>query len=117
MASGTTAGSRGRLGVWQAGTAALRGRQLLCDAPQTPPPCPDDMVGSLASVVLPWSDEPLIMPQGLDPLQVALWERHRVEVPVMRWPQPKLRLLRISPQAYNDERQYAHLADLIRTSV
>ena len=35
----------------------------------------------------------------------------------MRWPAPKLRLLRISPQAYNDIGQYAHLADLLKTHV
>jgi len=96
---------------------ALRGRALLCEALGTAPPAPESMIGSLASVVLPWSDEPLIMPQGLDPLQLALWERHRIEVPVMRWPQLRLRLLRISPQAYNHEGQYAHLAKVVQTLV
>jgi isopenicillin-N epimerase len=96
---------------------ALRGRDLLCAALGTAQPAPDAMIGSLASVVLPPSNEPTISPQGLDPLQVALWERHRIEVPVMRWPQPHLRLLRISPQAYNDEGQYAHLAEVVQTLV
>lgn len=96
---------------------AMRGRALLCEALGTDPAAPESMIGSLASVVLPWSDEPPVMPQGLDPLQLALWEQHRVEVPVMRWPHPKLRLLRISPQAYNDEGQYAHLASLVQTLV
>ena len=96
---------------------AMRGRALLCEALGTDPAAPESMIGSLASVVLPWSDEPPAMPQGLDPLQLALWEQHRVEVPVMRWPHPKLRLLRISPQAYNDEGQYAHLASLVQTLV
>ena len=96
---------------------ALAGRDLLCEALGVTPPAPDAMIASLASVVLPWSEEPLIQPQGLDPLQVTLWDLHRVEVPVMRWPAPSLRLLRISPQAYNDIRQYRYLADLLKTYV
>ena len=96
---------------------ALAGRELLCQALGTAAPTPESMIGSLASVVLRWSDEPLIQPQGLDPLQLTLWNHHQVEVPVMRWPAPKLRLLRISPQAYNDIGQYAHLADLLKTHV
>jgi isopenicillin-N epimerase len=51
-----------------------------------------------------------VPPLGLDPLQVALFDRHRIEVPVMRWPQPPLRMLRISPQIYNSIGQYEYLA-------
>jgi hypothetical protein len=69
------------------------------------------MIGSLASVVLPWSDAPGIGPHGVDPLQVELWTRHRIEVPVMRWQHPRVRLLRISPQIYNQPGQYELLAE------
>jgi len=96
---------------------ALAGRALLCEALGAAPPAPESMIGSLASVILPWSDQPLLEPHGIDPLHAALWERHRIEVPVMRWPAPKLRLLRISPQIYNDLGQYAHLAEVLRTLV
>jgi isopenicillin-N epimerase len=60
--------------------------------------------------VLPWSDAPGLGPHDLDPLQVELWERHRIEVPVMRWRAPRVRLLRISPQIYNQIGQYEMLA-------
>jgi len=96
---------------------AVAGRALLCEALGAAPPAPESMIGSLASVILPWSDQPLLEPHGIDPLHAALWEQHRIEVPVMRWPTPKLRLLRISPQIYNDLGQYAHLADVLRTLV
>lgn len=96
---------------------ALAGRALLCEALGAAPPAPESMIGSLASVILPWSDQPLLEPHGIDPLHAALWEQHRIEVPVMRWPTPKLRLLRISPQIYNDLGQYAHLAEVLRTLV
>lgn len=94
-------------------TLALRGRDLLCDALGTEPPCPEACIGSLASVVLPATDRALVPPLDLDPLHVWLWDEHRVEVPVMHWPHPRLRLLRISPQAYNSLEQYAHLAGLV----
>ena len=46
------------------------------------------MIGSLASVVLPDSLEPLQPPLGLDPLHVDLFERFAIELPVTRWPSP-----------------------------
>ena len=96
---------------------ALAGRRLLCEALGVAPPAPETMIGSLASVPLPWTDEPLESPEALDPIQVALWEQHRIEVPVMRWPALGARLIRISPQAYNDIQQYAYLADVLKTIV
>jgi isopenicillin-N epimerase len=89
---------------------ALAGRELLCAALGTKPPAPAAMLGSLAAVVLPPSAAELVPPHGLDPLQVRLFEQHRIEVPVMRWPSPPLRLLRISPQIYNSHEQYEYLA-------
>jgi isopenicillin-N epimerase len=95
---------------------AMLGREKLCRALGTTPPVPEEMIGSLASVVLPATQLPAST-TGLDPLQTLLWEKHRVEVPVMHWPQPALRLLRISPQIYNSPEQYDYLAKLIQTSV
>jgi isopenicillin-N epimerase len=89
---------------------ALRGRDLLCRRVGSAPIAPDTMIGSLASVLLPPGDEAPVPPHALDPLHVALFERHRIEVPVMRWPSPPLRLLRISPQIYNCIEQYEYLA-------
>jgi isopenicillin-N epimerase len=89
---------------------ALRGRARLCQALGTTPPAPAAMIGSLASVLLPATSAPPAGPHGLDPLQGRLYERHHVEVPVMRWPQPPLRLLRVSPQIYNSDAQYDYLA-------
>ncbi|HEB54201.1 MAG TPA: aminotransferase class V-fold PLP-dependent enzyme [bacterium] len=92
---------------------AIAGRNLLCETLGIEPPAPESMIGSLASVVLPPSDEPPIPPVGLDPLQQALMDRFAIEVPVMRWPRPELRLLRISPQAYNSLDQYRYLAEAV----
>ncbi len=95
---------------------ALRARDLLCRALEVPPPCPDSMIGTLAAVPLP--DRPAgrggRLPLGLDPLQEALEERARIEVPILAWPAPPRRLLRVSAQVYNRETQYARLAQVVR---
>ncbi len=87
------------------------GRDRLCAALGIDAPAPDSMIGSLAAVPLPPTAAPPIAPLGQDPLQVRLFDRHRIEVPVMRWQQPPLRLLRIAPQVYNSRAQLDHLVD------
>lgn len=89
---------------------ALAARALLCEARGCAAPCPDEMIGSLASVPLPPGDgAPLRSALDLDPLQDALLERHGVEVPVIPWPAPPRRLLRISAQIYNERTEYERL--------
>lgn len=89
---------------------ALAARALLCEALGCAAPSPDEMIGSLASVPLPPGDgAPLRSALSLDPLQDALLERHRVEVPVIPWPAPPRRLLRISAQIYNERTEYERL--------
>jgi isopenicillin-N epimerase len=91
---------------------ALRGRELLARAVDSAPPAPESAIGSLAAVLLPPSDLPTGA-HGLDPLQVELWRRHAIEVPVIRWPKPALRLLRISPQIYNSPAQLEWLCEVL----
>ena len=88
----------------------LAGREALCGALDLPPPCPAEMIGSLASLPLPdGSAQPPTSPLYLDPLQDELLERWQVEVPVIPWPAPPRRLLRISGQIYNRPEQYEQL--------
>ena len=89
---------------------ALVGRTLLGEALGTAAPAPESMIASLASVVLPLSDDVVVDTPTGDPLQDQLWQRHRIEVPTWRWPHPRVRLLRISPQIYNSREQYEQLA-------
>jgi isopenicillin-N epimerase len=92
---------------------ALEARGLLCAAAGTAPACPDEMIGSIASVRLP--DSPLVNPawRQPDPLQPRLLEGWGIEVPIMRWPGPPHRLIRVSAQLYNHRAQYARLADAL----
>jgi isopenicillin-N epimerase len=94
---------------------ALRARDLLCTALAIAPPAPDEMIGSMASVPLPDGDAtPPPMLHG-DALQDRLLFEHRIEVPVVPWPQPPKRLVRISAQLYNRIDEYERLADILRT--
>ncbi|MRG94404.1 aminotransferase class V-fold PLP-dependent enzyme [Polyangium spumosum] len=93
----------------------LAARERLCEALDVPPPTPDAMIGSLASVPLPdGTGEPPPPPFSFDPLQEALFTRHSIEVPVTPFPPPRGRLLRISAQIYNDAEEYARLVDALR---
>jgi isopenicillin-N epimerase len=89
---------------------ALEARALVGAAAETPPACPDEMVGSIASVRLP--DSPLANPawRQPDPLQPRLFEGWGIEVPIMRWPAAPRRLIRISAQLYNRREHYVKLA-------
>ncbi len=91
---------------------AIAGRRKLCDALGIEAPAPEFMLGSLASVPLPdhAGEPPPTTSAWWHPLQRALLEKHRIEVPVHIFPAMPRQLLRISAQLYNSEDQYDHLA-------
>ena len=95
---------------------ALAARRELCDALQIPPPCPDEFIGALASVPIPdaKSAKPSKNPLYLDPLQDRLLAELGIEVPVIPWPAPPKRLLRVSAQLYNSLPQYEKLAAALK---
>ncbi len=107
-------------GGWEAVRArnralAIEARALLAEAWQLEPPCPEAMLGSMAALILETArlPAPLAAAPYQDPLERELAERYRVRVPVIPWPDPPLRLVRISAQLYNDREQYARLAEAV----
>ena len=90
------------------GRLALGGRDALISALGIPPPAPDHLLGSMASVPLPPGDGPA--PIEADPFQDRLLAKG-FEVPIAIWPSWPRRLLRISAQAYNTADQYERLAN------
>ena len=94
---------------------ALAGRNLLGRTLGIPAPSPDGMIGALAALPIP--DAPgkqsMKSPLYLDPLQDILLERHEIEVPIIPWPAPPRRVLRISAQLYNALPQYERLAQAL----
>lgn len=95
---------------------ALAARRVLCDSLQIPLPCPDELIGALASIPIPdaTSATPSKSPLYLDPLQDELLAKFNLEVPVIPWPAPPKRLLRISAQLYNSLPQYQQLATALK---
>lgn len=90
------------LGSWDAlrernHRAAVEARARICAALSIAIPCPDEMLGSMASISI--SDGPYGIPVA--PLQRALFDEHRIEVPIFPWPAPPKRLVRIAMQLYN----------------
>ncbi|MBI5688335.1 MAG: aminotransferase class V-fold PLP-dependent enzyme [Verrucomicrobia bacterium] len=98
---------------------ALAGRKVLCEALGIAPPCPEELIGSLASVPIPDAADSTAptSPLYADPLQDTLRLRHRIEAPIIPWPAPPKRLLRISAQLYNSVPQYRRLAEALKTEL
>lgn len=92
---------------------ALRARDILAAALGVPPPAPDEMIGSLAALPLPDGSATTAAALYGDPLQDELLERFRIEVPVVPWPRPPRRLIRVSAQVYNEESDYRKLAEAL----
>jgi len=94
---------------------AQEARRIVADALQVPLPCPDLMLGSLATLPLPdAASVPRAGYLAIDPLQQSLWNRHRIEVPIMIWPEGARRWVRLSAQAYNTRQQYTKLGEALR---
>lgn len=88
---------------------AIRARDRIAQALGVEAPAPDAMLGAMAAVPVPG----LATDDEAAALHEALFRDHRVEVPVGGWPargarprpvdQPRLVVLRVSTQRYNDE--------------
>jgi len=93
---------------------ALAGRRLVAEALGVALPCPDAMIGAMASLpatALPGLPAPKsVSALELDPLHDALFREHAIEVPVLTCPAHPGRLLRLSAQAYNEIGDYERLA-------
>ena len=103
---------------------ACEGRRILCAALRAEPPCPEDMLGSMAAVVLadgenaaaartPDLPPERAVPPDDDPLEARLFDRHGIVVPVFRWQSPRVRILRISAQIYNEASEYRRLGAIV----
>lgn len=84
----------------------LDARAMLCDALDVPAPCPESMIGPLATIPLPAGapDAPA--------LKAALLDDWKIQIPV--WGTPSGTAIRISAQIYNSSAQYEYLARALR---
>ncbi len=86
---------------------AIAARAHLCATLDTPPPCPDPLLGSLAVIPLP--------PGDWQSLHDQLLHRYGIEVPIIPWGNPGGRQVRISAQIYNTLAQSEYLAIALKT--
>jgi isopenicillin-N epimerase len=94
--------------------SVVAARAMLCDALAIDPPCPEEMLGCMASVPLPPSAREPDPKALFDPLQEALFQRFHIEVPVIPWPAPPARMLRVSTPMYVGLREVRVLCDALR---
>ena len=93
----------------------LAARNLLCERLNIPKPCPDNMIASMATIMLPVPSPAVEVDyKSIDPLQESIFRKYHLEVPIWRWSFPVRRLTRISAQRYNSPDQYRYLADVLK---
>lgn len=92
---------------------ALLARDSLCSSLGIDKPAPDDMLASMAAVPLPDGTQSSAPSLYGDPLQDELLFAHGIEVPIVPWPHPPKRVLRVSAQLYNEIGDYEKLAALL----
>ncbi len=89
---------------------AVRGREVLCAALGTAPPCPADMLGSLAVALFPEVTPKAPSPFALYDALVA----RGIEVPIVPFPGFPSGFVRIAAQVYNSESEIALLGEALR---
>lgn len=90
---------------------ALEGRAILAERLGVDVPAPAEMIGSIATLPLP--DGAPIETGQTDPLGQVLFQKHRIEVPVVHWPTTGKRWFRVSAAIYNERADYERLADAL----
>ncbi|MCC5664247.1 aminotransferase class V-fold PLP-dependent enzyme [Nostoc sp. CHAB 5784] len=88
----------------------LQGRRLLCEALEVQPPCPEEMIGSMAVVPMP------AMLENHDFMSIhdELFDKFGIQVQLIAWQEKPRLLVRISAQIYNTLEQYEYLAKVLK---
>jgi isopenicillin-N epimerase len=92
---------------------ALKARKILCERLGTEPLCPENMLGSMATVRLPEKFQGRPLNGRIEEEQVQLYKQFGIEVPFLRIGMPSRRYIRISAQLYNTVEEYEYLAEAL----
>jgi len=92
----------------------VRARQLLCNELQVEQPCPEPMLGSMASLPLPDRFQGRPKRGKIDAEQLRLYDEFGIEVPFFRIGKPPRRYFRVSAQVYNSLGQFRYLAEALQ---
>jgi isopenicillin-N epimerase len=88
-------------------------RKHLCTELNVEPPCPDSMLGSVATIPLPHDFPDSPRREKIDAEQALLYDGYGIEVPFSRFGKPPRRWIRISAQVYNTMGEYEYLANVL----
>lgn len=94
---------------------AVQARRVLCERLEVEPPCPEGLLGSMATVPLPERFQSVPGRDKIDAEQLQLYDQFRIEVPFSRIGMPERRWLRVSAQLYNTLEEYEYLAEALHT--
>lgn len=94
-------------------------RRRICEVLGIEPPCPDSMLGSMASIPVPDAPERLASRPTRydDALQDALIDTHGMATPVWRLNCNQQRIVRVSAQVYNTLDQYDRYAAALKAEL
>lgn len=96
---------------------ALEARRIVGDALGVGPACPDEMVGSMASIPVP-DRHPKSPAATMDPDTLSGWCRERgVEPWFSRFPWPDGLVTRVSAQLYNETEDYRRLVGVLLEAI
>jgi isopenicillin-N epimerase len=90
---------------------AVNARRLLCQRLSVEPPCPEDMLGAMATLPLPERFQGRPQKRKCEAEQLRLYDKFGIEVPFVRVNQR--RYFRISAQLYNSLSEYEYLAQAL----
>jgi isopenicillin-N epimerase len=92
---------------------AVQARRLLCEQLGVEPPCPETMLGSMATVPLPARFQGREPTGKIDAEQQRLYDEFGIEVPFVRIGTPARRYFRVCAQVYNHRREYEYLGAVL----
>jgi isopenicillin-N epimerase len=93
---------------------AVKARRLLCRRLDVGLPCPETMLGFMATIPLPERFQGLPARDKIDAEQLQLYDQFGIEVPLSRIGSPERRYLRVSAQIYNSPEEYEYLAEALQ---
>jgi isopenicillin-N epimerase len=92
---------------------AVSARRLLCERLQVDPPCPESMLGAMATLPLPEPFQGQPKSGKIDADQLRLYDEYGIELPLLRFGSPEHRYFRISAHLHNSLTEYAYLAEAL----
>jgi isopenicillin-N epimerase len=92
---------------------AVAARRLLCERLQVEPPCPERMLGAMATLPLPESFQDRPRSGKIDAEQLRLYDKFGIELPFFRFGSPERRYFRLSAHLHNSLAEYEYLAEAL----